>query len=88
MHKIGFPPVITSEIMIVEDGDSIIIDIQNRKIDLEVTTDEVKKRQANWKRPEASYTRGVLAKYAKTVSSASCAVSSNADGKICIRKIY
>ena len=56
---------------IVEDGDSIIIDIQNRKIDLEVTTDEVKKRQANWKRPEASYTRGVLAKYAKTVSSAS-----------------
>ena len=56
---------------IVEDGDSIIIDIQNRKIDLEVTTDEVKKRQANWKCPEASYTRGVLAKYAKTVSSAS-----------------
>ena len=56
---------------IVEDGDSIIIDIQNRKIDLEVTTDEVKKRQANWKCPEANYTRGVLAKYAKTVSSAS-----------------
>jgi dihydroxy-acid dehydratase len=56
---------------IVENGDSITIDILNRKIDLEVPVEEVKKRQANWKRPEARYTRGVLAKYAKTVSSAS-----------------
>ena len=56
---------------IVENGDSIIIDILNRKVDLQVAPDEVKKRQANWKRPEARYTRGVLAKYAKTVSSAS-----------------
>ena len=56
---------------IVENGDSIIIDILNRKIDLEVGTDEVKKRMVNWKRPGARYTRGVLAKYAKTVSSAS-----------------
>jgi dihydroxy-acid dehydratase len=56
---------------IVENGDSITIDILNRKIDLEVPAEEVKKRQANWKRPEARYTRGVLAKYAKTVSSAS-----------------
>jgi dihydroxy-acid dehydratase len=56
---------------IVENGDSIIIDIRNRKVDLQVAPDEVKKRQANWKRPVARYTRGVLAKYAKTVSSAS-----------------
>jgi len=35
------------------------------------TVEEVKTRQANWTRPEARYTRGVLAKYAKTVSSAS-----------------
>jgi len=56
---------------IVENGDTIIIDILNRKVDLQVAPDEIKKRQANWKRPEARYTRGVLAKYAKTVSSAS-----------------
>lgn len=56
---------------IVENGDSITIDILNRKIDLEIPEEEVKTRQANWTRPEARYTRGVLAKYAKTVSSAS-----------------
>ena len=56
---------------IVENGDLITIDILNRKIDLEVPEDEVKIRQANWKRPEALYIRGVLAKYSKNVSSAS-----------------
>ena len=56
---------------IVENGDSITIDILNRKIDLEIPEEVVKTRQANWTRPEARYTRGVLAKYAKTVSSAS-----------------
>ena len=56
---------------IVENGDSITIDILNRKIDLEISDAEIKKRQAKWMRPEARYTRGVLAKYAKTVSSAS-----------------
>ncbi len=56
---------------IVENGDNIIIDITKRTIDLEVTEDEIKKRQANWTRPQPRYTRGVLAKYAKTVSSAS-----------------
>ncbi len=56
---------------IVENGDSITIDILNQKIDLDVPENEVIKRQANWIRPEPRYTRGVLAKYAKTVSSAS-----------------
>jgi len=56
---------------IVENGDSITIDILNRKIDLDVPEDEIKKRQANWTPPEPRYTRGVLAKYAKAVSSAS-----------------
>ena len=56
---------------IVENGDSITINILNRKIDLDVPEDEIKKRQANWTPPEPHYTRGVLAKYAKTVSSAS-----------------
>ena len=56
---------------IVENGDTITIDIMNRKIDLEIQEEEVKTRQANWTRPKPRYTRGVLAKYAKTVSSAS-----------------
>jgi len=56
---------------IVENGDSITIDILNRKIDLDVPEDEIKKRQAYWAPLEPRYTRGVLAKYAKTVSSAS-----------------
>ena len=56
---------------IVENGDLITIDIMNRKIDLEVQENEVKIRLANWTRPELRYTRGVLAKYSKTVSSAS-----------------
>ena len=61
---------------IVENGDSITIDILNHKIDLDVPEDEIKKRQANWTPPEPRYTRGVLAKYAKTVSYAAlCAVT-------------
>ena len=56
---------------IVENGDNITIDITKRTIDLEITEDEIKKRQESWVRPQARYTRGVLAKYAKSVSSAS-----------------
>jgi len=56
---------------IVENGDQIKIDIINRKIDLEVSDDEVKKRKAKWTPPTQRETRGVLSKYAKTVSSAS-----------------
>ena len=56
---------------IVENGDKITIDITKRTIDLEVPEDEIKRRQDSWIRPQARYTRGVLAKYAKSVSSAS-----------------
>jgi len=56
---------------IVENGDYITIDITKRTIDLEVSEDEIKSRQNSWVPPQARYTRGVLAKYAKTVSSAS-----------------
>ena len=56
---------------IVENGDNIKIDITKRTIDLEVPEDEIKRRQDSWIRPKARYTRGVLAKYAKSVSSAS-----------------
>ncbi len=56
---------------IVRDGDSITIDTNGRKINLNISESEIKSRLASWSQPSARYTRGVLAKYAKQVSSAS-----------------
>jgi dihydroxy-acid dehydratase len=55
----------------VRDGDPIVIDIAARRIDLDVPEAEVKKRLKQWVGPAPRYTTGVLAKYAKLVSSAS-----------------
>ncbi len=55
---------------IVKNGDSITIDATKRKITLEVPQAEIAARLAKWKAPKPRYTRGVLAKYAATVSSA------------------
>ncbi len=56
---------------IVKDGDPIAISATKRQINLEISDDEIEKRLSKWKRPKPRYTRGVLAKYAQTVSSAS-----------------
>lgn len=56
---------------IVKDGDSITIDAQSRQLTLNITDNEIKSRLSSWKQPAPRYTRGVLAKYAKQVSSAS-----------------
>lgn len=56
---------------IVKNGDKITIDASKRKINLEVPAKEIAERQAKWKQPKPNYTRGVLAKFAKCVSSAS-----------------
>ncbi|MEI7998935.1 MAG: dihydroxy-acid dehydratase [Candidatus Omnitrophota bacterium] len=56
---------------IVENGDSITIDAAKREINLHVSATEIKKRLKTWKQPKPKYTRGVLAKYAKLVNSAS-----------------
>ena len=55
---------------IVRDGDSITIDAQKRTLELNVSAKEIKERFKAWKAPKARYSRGVLAKYAKLVSSA------------------
>ena len=55
----------------VEDGDTIAIDVASRTLSLEVPAETVKQRLAAWKTPAARYASGVLAKYAKLVSSAS-----------------
>jgi dihydroxy-acid dehydratase len=56
---------------LVKNGDTISIDASKRKINLEVPAAEMAKRQAAWKQPKPRYTKGVLAKYAKCVGSAS-----------------
>ncbi len=56
---------------LVRDGDKITIDVSKRRIDLEVQDAELATRRAAWRAPESRYQTGVLAKYAKLVSSAS-----------------
>ena len=57
-------------IALVADGDSIVIDVSARTIDLVVGDAELARRRADWKLPEPRYTSGVLAKYAKLVAGA------------------
>ncbi|CAI8836655.1 Dihydroxy-acid dehydratase 2 [Pseudomonas sp. IT-P171] len=58
-------------IALIEDGDKITIDAESRQITVDVSDAEMAERKTRWVRPESKYKRGVLAKYAKTVSSAS-----------------
>ena len=56
---------------LVCEGDSITIDGERRVLEIGVPADELARRKAAWKAPAPRYTRGVLAKYARLVSSAS-----------------
>jgi len=58
-------------IAIIEDGDGITIDAENRTLNLNIPQDEIDARLAKWQAPAAKETRGTLAKYARLVSSAS-----------------
>ncbi|MCL5798190.1 MAG: dihydroxy-acid dehydratase [Patescibacteria group bacterium] len=58
-------------IALVEEGDMITINLKKRTVDLDISKDEIEKRRKNWKTPADKYKRGVLAKYAKLVGSAS-----------------
>lgn len=65
---------------IVQNGDEITIDAETRQLALHVNEHEIARRFEKWKQPAPRYTRGVLAKYAKLVSSASKgAVTDNLD---------
>ena len=61
---------------IVKNGDRITIDAVNGKLEIDITNNEIKERTSKWKTKESKYKTGVLAKYAKLVSSAS-------EGAIC-----
>lgn len=57
-------------IALVKEGDIITLDIDNYKIKLEVSDEELEKRRAEWKAPQPKVSSGYLARYARFVSSA------------------
>jgi dihydroxy-acid dehydratase len=55
----------------VRDGDMVVLDIEKRRLDVELSELQIEQRVSEWRPPPAAYTRGVMAKYARSVSSAS-----------------
>jgi dihydroxy-acid dehydratase len=55
----------------VRDGDTITIDIPNRRLDLKLGEEEIRKRLQGWIKPRPKITTGYLARYASSVSSGS-----------------
>ena len=55
---------------IVKDNDIIIIDAVNNSIDIKISDEELAYRRSEWQQPELKVKRGLLYKYAKTVSTA------------------
>ncbi|MBI1992767.1 MAG: dihydroxy-acid dehydratase, partial [Candidatus Omnitrophica bacterium] len=58
-------------IALLRDGDAVSFDIKARRLDVELSSAELGRRRARWRAPAPRYTRGVMAKYAQLVSSAS-----------------
>ena len=58
-------------IALVEDGDRIVMDVETRELSVRVPEEELARRRDRWTPPPPNYTTGVMAKYAKLVSSAS-----------------
>ena len=56
---------------LIQEGDKVVIDIENRVLDVILSDEEIKLRKEKWKPLAPKYKKGVLAKYAKLVSSAS-----------------
>ena len=55
----------------IHDGDTIVFDIPNRKLNVEITDAEMQKRLSAWRAPQPRFSQGVMAKYALLVSSSS-----------------
>ncbi|MBD1838968.1 dihydroxy-acid dehydratase [Coleofasciculus sp. FACHB-64] len=66
-------------IALVEEGDTITIDARDRLLHLHVPDEELERRRAAWQPPKPRYTTGVLAKYAKLVSSSSVGAVTDLD---------
>ena len=55
----------------LQEGDMIVFDVKNRRLDAELSDELFNERLSRWKEPKPNYTAGVFAKYAALVSSAS-----------------
>jgi dihydroxy-acid dehydratase len=56
-------------IALLRDGDIIVVDGDNGRLDVELPEDELKRRESEWKPPEPRYRTGLLAQFAKLVTS-------------------
>jgi dihydroxy-acid dehydratase len=61
----------------LRDGDIVVFDIGRRELRVELSDGEIRKRLASWQQPEARYRTGVMAKYARQVSSAALGAVTN-----------
>ncbi len=66
-------------IALIQNGDPIAIDADKDELNLEIAEEEIRKRRDAWKQPEPAERRGVLAKFALTVSSASLGAVTDKD---------
>ena len=74
--------LLANRVTLVKNSDPILIDAEKRELTLCVSAAELKKRKQAWKKPSPRYTRGVLAKYAARVTSASEGAVTDADLKL------
>ena len=56
---------------LIEEGDTISMDVGSRQLNINISDEELESRRQKWQPRKSNYERGVLAKYAKLVSSAS-----------------
>lgn len=66
-------------IALVHEGDMITIDAHARKLEVHVSDQELEERKVKWEKPQPQYKKGVLAKYAKLVSSSSVGAVTDLD---------
>ncbi len=66
-------------IALVQEGDSVTIDADARLLQVNISDAELEQRRARWQPPQPRYTTGVLAKYAKLVSSSSVGAVTDLD---------
>ncbi len=66
-------------IALIKEGDSITIDAAKRLLQLNISEGELAQRRANWQAPNPRYTKGILGKYAKLVSSSSLGAVTDLD---------
>jgi dihydroxy-acid dehydratase len=62
---------------LIEEGDMIVVDVEKRSIDVELSDEELAERRAKWQAPAPHYASGVLAKYARTAAQANDGAATN-----------